>query len=239
MITRLKKIYVKKQFNPGLIGIFINPFYFGRKGIYKKIKSYAKELNGKLLDFGCGSKPYRELFSVSEYIGVDIEVSGHPHDNENIDFYYDGKTLPFKDNEFDSVFSSEVFEHIFNLDEIINELYRVLKPGGKILITVPLVWDEHEAPYDFGRYTSYGLSHLLETSGFKVEKIERTTKYVESIFQLLNLYIYRVFEKCGTVPGFFATILFTIPLNIFGLLLSAILPDRPQLYLNNVILARK
>lgn len=222
-----------------MIGIFINPFYLVGRGFIKKIKSYAKELNGKLLDFGCGSKPYRELFSVSEYIGVDIEVSGHPHDNENIDFYYDGKTLPFKDNEFDSVFSSEVFEHIFNLDEIINELYRVLKPGGKILITVPLVWDEHEAPYDFGRYTSYGLSHLLETSGFKVEKIERTTKYVESIFQLLNLYIYRVFEKCGTVPGFFATILFTIPLNIFGLLLSAILPDRPQLYLNNVILARK
>lgn len=99
------------------------------------IKSYSQYLSGKVLDFGCGSKPYKNFFDKCEqYIGCDIEVSGHSHDNENIDFYYNGKTLPFNDQEFDWIFSSEVFEHIFNLEEILSELNRVLvHEGGDVI----------------------------------------------------------------------------------------------------------
>jgi ubiquinone/menaquinone biosynthesis C-methylase UbiE len=122
------------------------------------MKKYADELSGKLLDFGCGAKPYKSLFShVFEYIGVDVENEGHSHENENIDIYYDGHTLPFKNETFDCILSNEVLEHVPNLRESLTELNRVLKPGGKIMVTVPFVCFEHELPYDFRRFTVNGL----------------------------------------------------------------------------------
>lgn len=235
----LTDIYNKENFNPGLIGLFINPFYFSRKGLYKKIKSLATELEGKLLDFGCGSKPYKELFSVKEYIGVDVEKSGHSHEAEEIDVYYDGKSLPFEDESFDSIFSSEVFEHIFNLSEIITELHRVLKPGGKMLVTVPLVWDEHEAPFDFGRYTSFGIKSLLESKGLKVIKFSKSTTYIQTLFQLVILYSYRIFEKQNKYVRLLLLVPFVFPLNLFGSFLSLVLPNRDQLYVDNILIVQK
>ena len=196
--------------------MFLNPFYFSRKGLYNGIKEYSVNLKGKLLDFGCGSKPYRNLFACDEYVGVDLESSGHNHEKEDIDFYYNGKSLPFDDNTFDSIFTSEVFEHIFNLKEILNELKRVLKPGGKILITVPLTWDEHEAPFDFGRYTTFGIKHILEESGFEILKQSKLVNNVETIFQLWNLYIYRIFETKKKYLNLFLHSLF-IPLQLLVL----------------------
>ena len=63
-----------------------------------------------MLDFGCGSKPYKNLFKVKEYVGLDTEESGHNHRNEEIDVLYNGKQIPFVDNSFDSLFSSQVFK---------------------------------------------------------------------------------------------------------------------------------
>ncbi len=132
-----------------------NPFYFIRRALLKKVEEYAPQLSGKLLDFGCGSKPYQSLFTrASEYTGLDYEGEGHSHVNEKVDVYYDGKKTPFANQTFDSVFSSEVFEHIFNIDEILPEINRVMKKGGKILITCPFVWHEHEVPVDYARYTT-------------------------------------------------------------------------------------
>jgi SAM-dependent methyltransferase len=152
MLHSLNRVYKQQSFNPGLIGMFFNPFYFIRKRIYQSIASFAPALEGKLLDFGCGSKAYKSLFTVDEYIGLDVEQSGHSHENEEVDVYYDGKVIPFEDDSFDACFSSEVFEHVFDLEDSLKEIYRVLKPGGKGLFVVPFVWDEHEVPYDFGRY---------------------------------------------------------------------------------------
>src|SRR5829696_811037 len=153
---------VPKHFRPGIT----NAFYFIRNELYKKIKQYAPQLTGKLLDFGCGSKPYQSLFTnVSEYIGLDYEGAGHSHANERIDVFYNGKTIPFPDAYFDSVFSSEVFEHLFNLEEMIPELKRVMKEQAILFITCPFVWNEHEVPVDYARYTQFALKHLLERNG--------------------------------------------------------------------------
>ena len=154
------KLY--SEFEPS----FMHPYYFVRNGIREGVLQYAGHLTGKMMDFGCGSKPYRSFFTVEEYIGVDFENEGHPHDNEQIDVFYDGKKLPFEDNRFDSILCSEVFEHIFNLEEILKELNRVLKPGGKILITCPFVWNEHEAPFDYARYTRFALESLITKTGY-------------------------------------------------------------------------
>ena len=68
IVTRAKEIYIKEMFIPGLLGLFINPYYFSRKGLYNGIKSNKHYLKGKLLDFGCGAKPYMTLIDVENYI---------------------------------------------------------------------------------------------------------------------------------------------------------------------------
>ena len=109
---------IQKEFNPG-----INfPNFLTRNRLLHGIARFSPLLKGKMMDFGCGAKPYQSLFTVDQYVGVDYESPGHPHVNEEIDVYYDGLHIPFGNDHFDSVFTSEVFEHIFNPYEIIKEI---------------------------------------------------------------------------------------------------------------------
>lgn len=238
---KLLELYQKEMFNPSYyFGVFINPYFIIRRSLFKCVKSYSNEIKGKMIDIGCGSKPYEKLFDVEKYIGLDIEVSGHDHTNELVDCYYDGKTIPYKDNSFDSAFSSEVFEHIFNLEEILNEIQRVLKPKGKLLITVPFVWEEHEIPHDFARYTSFGIISLLEKHGFKILESKKNTSNIETIFQLLATYINSIF--CHNKFPLLNIILrpFVVsPFIIIGILLSIILPNNNAFYHNNIILCER
>lgn len=239
MIATLKKIYKRAQFEPTFLSLMINPFFIIRRGLFRGIKKYRFYMKGKLLDFGCGSKPYKHIFEVAEYIGTDIEVSGHSHKNEYIDVYYDGNTLPFAENTFDSILCSEVFEHLFNLEVMLDELYRVLKPGGFMLITVPFVWDEHEIPYDFGRYSSFGLTYLVEKHGFKVEASHKSTTYFETIIQLRNAYIYQhIFPKKKVFKLIFNPLII-FPLTLWGLFWNLILPKNKNLYHNNIFVVKK
>lgn len=244
MLDGLKNIYFevesKRMFNTALLGVFINPFYFIRRGLYKGVLSNNGYLKGRLLDFGCGSKPYKELFDVKEYIGLDIEESGHSHQHEGIDVYYEGSVIPFQDDNFDSIFSSEVFEHIFNLEEILAELHRVLKPGGHMLITLPFVWEEHEIPYDFARYTSFGIEHLLKKNGFEIVTTKKTTNYVETVFQLWNAYVWNTYvHSSNRYLSVFKTVLFIAPITIAGIFISKILRDNRNFYHNNIVVAKK
>lgn len=232
--------FLKKQsFEPGFAGLFVNPFFFIRRALYKNIKMLSPNLQGKLLDFGCGRKPYDHLFHVSEYIGIDMENTGHEHTNSKIDVFYDGRNIPFPDNSFDSVFCSEVFEHVFNLEEVLTEIKRVLKPGGKMLITVPFAWNEHEIPFDFARYTSFGIKDILGRNGFSVQHLKKSGNFVRVLFQLWSLYFYTVIETKSKWLNFILRMLFIIPINIVGSLLIPFFPRNTSYYFNNVVLAEK
>ncbi len=168
MLKKLKQTYIQEQFNPKFIGLFINPFYFARKGLYQNVSSLVSRLNGKLLDVGCGTKPYENICkNVVEYIGLEIDDEGN-RQHKFADIFYDGKTIPFKDKEFDSVLSNQVFEHVFNPNDFLKEINRVTKMEGAFLMTVPFVWDEHEQPYDYARYSSFGLKYILAENGFEI-----------------------------------------------------------------------
>lgn len=238
-MSGLRETWRRMDFCPPWWGIFFNPFFIVRRGLYLAVKRQAVKAYGRLLDFGAGAAPYRHLFDVEQYITLDIDVSGHPAENKVADFYYDGHTLPFEDNHFDFIFATEVFEHIFNLDEILAELVRVLKPGGHILITTPFVWDEHERPYDFARYTSFGLRHILEGNGFEIEALEKTSGYLETAFQLIALYLsYRRILNASRYVRRLATIFILAPILIVGRGLTIVSPKDDRFYLNSVILAR-
>jgi len=194
------------------------------------------------MDFGCGSKPYKSLFKTTEYIGVDYENEGHSHENEQIDVFYDGKTLPFESEYFDSVLCSEVIEHVFELKGTLKEINRVMKPGAHILITCPFVWNEHEMPYDFARYTRFALEDILEKSGFKMIHFEKSGNFITTITQLKVLYYSNAFQKKWSAMFFTRWIykfLFVLVPNVFGLLMEKIYPNDQSLYLNNVLVAKK
>ena len=123
-----KEGFVKNNFFPGKK----HPLFIIRNGIVQKVQQYQHHMYGHMLDFGCGAKPYKTLFkNVSAYTGVDYQGDGHSHADEDIEFYYDGKVLPFGDSSFDCIFSTEVFEHIFNLPEIL------LEPVSYTHLTLP------------------------------------------------------------------------------------------------------
>ncbi len=241
MLEFLKSIWRRQTFYPSyMIGIWINPSFIIRRGLMDGLQEIAQSLhNGKLLDIGCGSKPYEELFDVEEYLGIDVEVSGHDHASSKVDKFYDGKVIPYDNEHFNHVFSSEVFEHVFNLDELFAEINRVLKPGGKFAFTCPFVWDEHEQPYDFARYTSFAIEHMLAQHGFKLIKLKKSSGYIETVMQMLSSYLYQhVLPKNNYIRVILTPIL-VAPINILGLILKFFLPKNDNFYHNNIVLAEK
>ena len=232
-----KSIIYKEQFEPGIIGLVINPFYIARKALLKSIKELGNNIFGKTLDVGCGTKPYEKYFKSSEYTGLEIETTVH-REVSKADFFYDGTEFPFNNNEFDSIVTNQVFEHVFNPDIFLDELNRVLKKNGMLLLTVPFIWDEHEQPYDFARYSSFGIKSVLEKNGFEIVNQKKTATDFSAIIQLINGYIYKIVVKNSLIRQT-VTVLVMFPLNVLGIILSKILPSNKDLYLDNVILAKK
>lgn len=226
-----------------VIAMFKNSRYICRKNLYHNIKSYARCISGNVLDFGCGSKPYKELFAhCKSYVGCDIQISGHDHKNEEIDYYYNGKKLPFSDQTFDWIFSSEVFEHIFNLDEILDELNRVLVHGGGMLVTVPFVWNEHEIPYDCARYTSFGIKMILEKHGFEILELKKSSIGIEAIAQIILIYLNGVIWEISFRNRYVSSVLRSVilcPIILITMILAKLFPYGNDFYLNNIVLCKK
>ena len=204
------------------------------------IKSIAPDFNsGLLLDIGCGSKPYMVFFNVEKYIGIDLLESGHNHSTSKIDLFYDGKSIPFKEESFDYVFSSEVFQQVFELDVLLIEINRVLKKGGKLAFTCPFVWDEHEKPYDYARYTSFGLNHILRKNGFRIILLKKTTPYFLTIVQMTSAYFYQHVLPSNRLFRMLLALFIVSPINILGLIFNIFLPKNFDFYHNNIVIAQK
>ncbi len=235
----LSRIIQKEKFQPGIIGFFINHNFLIRKSLFNAILKHKQALEGDLLDFGCGTKPYQHFFSnVKNYIGVDYKIEGREERQKVVDVFYDGKNIPFEDQKFDSILCTEVLEHVFNIDDLLIEFNRVLKTNGKALITTPFMWEEHEVPYDFARYTTPALISLYEKYGFEIKEREITGDYIKIIFQFQINYIKNILPENKYLRH---TILFPFifVFNVLGSTLSAVLPKDRTAYFNNVFLLVK
>lgn len=238
MLKQLKIVYLRAQFNPGFLGLFVNPFYFARKGLRENLEACAHHMKGRLLDVGCGTKPYRNLFSVEEYTGLEIDTPPN-HERNLADFFYDGVTFPFQSESYNSVLTNQVLEHVFNPEIFLAEIYRVLKPGGNLLLTVPFVWDEHEQPWDYARYSSFGLIHLVEKMGFKVVESRKSMADFRLIFQLASAYLYKITDTHNPYINPVIHLVLMAPLNIVGSVFGYFLPRNSDLFLDNILVARK
>jgi len=238
MFKKLRVLYHQQEFFPGWLGLFVNPFYFARKGLAKHISELAGRITGSTLDVGCGSKPYSHLYGSNKYVGLEIDTPAN-RACKRADYFYDGNQFPFANESFNSVVANEVFEHVFNPDQFLREVSRVLVPSGMALLTMPFVWDEHEQPHDFARYSSFGIKALLERHGFEIVEQRKSTDDIRVVFQLLNTYIYKKTLTRKVRLNRLTALVFFAPFNLLGELLFYITPRNPDLYLDNIVLARK
>lgn len=235
MIKRFYKFYFKESFQPTYVSILYSPYYLIRTGLFKNIKSFSENLGGLLLDFGCGSMPHKNLFKVEEYIGLDIEESGHLKEKKMAHVYYDGKSIPFQDEHFDSLFCSEVMEHVFEPDLILSEINRVLKKGAHCIFTIPFVWEEHEKPYDYARYTSFGFRFLLEKNGFEIIEVVKSGTFFEVMCQQSLVFIETLFNIFPKLLSKLMIIPFAAFFNIIAILLRPIFKANRNLYHNLIV----
>ena len=101
------------------------------------------------------------------------------------------------------------------------------------------IWDEHEQPLDFGRYSSFGLAALLGRSGFRVLRHAKTAPDVRVLFQLVNAYLYKVTVTRNPYANLLVTLVLIAPLNVLGTVLAWITPGNRDLFLDNVVLAER
>lgn len=132
------------------------------------LPTFKKYVNGRLLDAGAGRLSYRFLLEglCESYTSIDIDVRG-----EAVDAVGDLQSLPLMENAFDTVFCTQVLEHVPEPQKAMDEVFRVLGKGGRAIFTVPHLAYLHNEPHDYFRYTKHGLRHMLEKSGFEIVDI--------------------------------------------------------------------
>jgi len=170
-----KFVYLKKKLiasrDPKEVGIS------SRLGADIVAKEYHDQLplfaKGKMLDLGCGKVPLFETYKnfVSDNICIDWANSSHK--NPYLDLEHNiNESLPLSNEEFDTVLLSDVLEHIKEPRALWAEMYRVLKPGGVVILNVPFFYWIHEEPYDYHRYTRYALESMATDVGFKIRLLK-------------------------------------------------------------------
>lgn len=131
--------------------------------IWSFLRPRLSTLRGSLLDVGCGEMPYRSCLPPDlSYTGVDVpQASAFAMRGSDAVVAFDGVSLPFPDRSFDNVLCTEVLEHAAAPTALVAEMLRVLKPGGKLIATVPFAARVHYAPYDFHRFTKFALADMF------------------------------------------------------------------------------
>lgn len=133
------------------------------------MENVAHLATGRLLDVGCGARPYAHMFSahVSQYIGLERDQTRYGR----ADLWADALALPVRSGAFDTVLCNQVLEHVPEPQRAMNEMARVLRPNGTLILTAPHIWGLHEVPHDYYRFTPYGLRHLAVKAGLSVVEV--------------------------------------------------------------------
>ena len=159
-------------------------------------KMYEKNLpiytKGLLLDLGCGNVPlygaYRDY--VSDSICVDWDNTMHK--NPHLDISQDiSQELPFENATFDTIILSDVLEHVYNPSHLFDEMKRILKENGIIIMNVPYCYQIHEQPFDYYRYTEYFYRSIIREKGLSLLLIEEIGGIVETMSDI-----------CGKMLGY-------------------------------------
>lgn len=149
--------------------IFNSRYYYLKQLTKAIVLAFKNELKNRnqliLVDYGCGNTPYKPVFEpfLQKYIGVDLA------ENKNADVHISPNgTINLPDNYSDIVLSTQVLEHVEDVKHYLSEAYRVLKPGGTLILSTHGYWVFHPDPTDFWRWTSTGLKKIVTENQFEI-----------------------------------------------------------------------
>ncbi|MDB5682578.1 MAG: hypothetical protein JWM75_276 [Sphingomonas bacterium] len=148
-----------------------------------------------VLDAGAGDQIYKKFFAHCTYEAADFEKVDKPYARST--YVCDLAAIPVEDARFDAIAFNQVMEHLPRPLDALTELNRVLKPGGTMICTAPLQFEEHEQPYDFYRYTQFGWRHLLGAAGFEIERLD----WMEGLFGSIGYQLETAAKNLPSQPG--------------------------------------
>lgn len=197
-----------------------SPFFIMKKLQRDAFRRSSALLRGRVLDAGCGTRPFRRYLDCSEYVGIDESGSVSP------ELCASASSIPFKDGYFDSVICTEVIEHVARPPEVLREVGRVLKPGGHLYLSAPQSWGIHYEPHDYWRFTRYGIELLLADEGLRIVSVERIggifTLVGQHAVDVLSRLLKRAFSFLGPRRSERTAALLCLPLSVFFYCLGSI-----------------
>jgi SAM-dependent methyltransferase len=228
---------------------YISPYFLNKFYLLRDIQFINKKYNlgDSLLDVGCGSKPYRNLFkNVTEYAGIDFkeysinkDFSTKKPDYFFTDDYTKLSLLPFEDQSFNSAAAFQVLEHHPNPQKFISEMLRIVKSGGFVLLTVPFLGGIHEEPHDYQRFTKYGLIELFKPYKCEIIEIKEQGGIFSTISMLLNEFLNDFASKNKTTFILSAIIYLPFLVNQYLCLLLDKIFKSNKIFMNYLILIKK
>jgi SAM-dependent methyltransferase len=214
----------------------LRPWHFqwlSAKFLSQTFRELLPPVRGRVLDAGCGDKPYRALFDgATEYVGLDVYAG------PNVDIVVaPGEPWPLPDGHFDVLISSQVLEHVADLDFTVGEMKRVAKKGGWLVVSVPFIYNEHGSPNDFQRFTVYRAIQLFPEYEVVRLKKQGGLGSTVSILVLNWVDVSLGATKAGRMlkaPLLPLWMLFCLVMNTIGLAVNAI--DRTDSFYSNLVM---
>ncbi len=163
-----------------------SPFaYVGKKlrSVLLDLIAAGETVGGtRLLDYGCADSPYRnQLPKTMEYVGADLKG------NRAADVLLDEDgSVPLPAGSFDIVLSTQVLEHVADPSAYLVECFRLLRPGGTLVLTTHGIMYLHRDPQDYWRWTCDGLARIVQRAGLDVVEMRGVLGLAAAALQLLQ-----------------------------------------------------
>lgn len=167
-----------KEISYSIRRYYVDDFYT------RRIKCFTENMH--VLDIGGKKKSKRGYFDIEKY-SLCVKYANISEETKP-DFLCDAAAIPVDNSSFDGVICSEVLEHVPDPRQVMREIFRILKPGGRALVVVPFMYHIHADPFDYGRYTDYYWLKLAEETGFTKTEIERQGTIYGVFANLLKLW---------------------------------------------------
>ncbi|MCP1373433.1 class I SAM-dependent methyltransferase [Dyella lutea] len=187
------------------------------------------QATGVIMDIGAADRWISaHLPPATSYVALDYPATGNEFYGARPDIFADACSLPLADQCVDGVVCLEVIEHVPDPARAITEIARVLKPGGRAWVSMPFLYPLHNEPFDFQRYTEFGLRRDVSRASLEVVSLDRTGHAIRAAGLMMCLAIAggvdarRGVSKTLLLPFALLAIVAT---NVLAWLMSIVWPD--------------
>lgn len=195
----------------------------------RRVPDGLSKAEGSVLDIGSADRWIEQFIPANAtYIALDYPMTGRDLYGARPDVFADAVHLPFRNDQFDGVVCLEVLEHVADAPKVVTEIARVLRPGGRAWISMPFLYPLHDLPFDYQRYTEFGLRRDMERAGLEVLTLRKTHHAIRSAGLLMCLAISGGIAAQRRAFMFLLlpfALLTVLVINVFSWVLSKVWPD--------------